>query len=349
MDAPQRRRRPRALLAGSVALAAAAAVAVLVAMTAVPATPGSGPSATASGADPVIAAAGDVACDPTSRSFRGGEGSGEVCRQRAVSDLLVDAGLAAVLALGDLQYYCGSEAAFRASYDRSWGRVKDITRPVPGNHEYIDKPKDGGGATACDAGNQGARGYFAYFGAAAHEATQGYYSFDVGAWHLVALNSNCSAAGGCRAGSPQLDWLRADLAAHPQACTLAFLHHPRFSSGEHGSDPDYAPLWEVLHAAGVEVVLNGHEHIYERFAPQTPDGALDEATGIRQFTVGTGGANHTEVRTVAPHSEVREATAFGVLTMTLRPDGYDWKFVPTQGDTFTDTGTGRCHGPRENP
>jgi acid phosphatase type 7 len=293
MDAPQRRRRPRALVVGAAVAVVGLAAAVLVAATAFPAA-GTAAGTAAGGPDPVIAAAGDVACDPTSRSFRDGEGSSGSCRQQAVSDLLVDSGLTAVLALGDLQYYCGSEAAFRASYDRSWGRVKDITRPVPGNHEYIAKPKDGSSeSTGCDAGNRAASGYYSYFGEAAHAATRGHYSFDLGTWHLVALNSNCTPAGGCQATSEQVTWLRDDLGAHPQACTLAFWHHPRFSSGEHGSDADYGPLWEVLHSAGVDVVLNAHEHIYERFAPQTPAGTPDEAHGIRQFTVGTGGANRS--------------------------------------------------------
>lgn len=301
---------------------------------------------------PVIAAAGDIACDPNNRSFRDGAGTAGSCRQQATSDLLVDAGLTAVFALGDLQYYCGSTAAFAESYDPSWGRVKHITRPVVGNHEYLAKGADddptsaANTATGCDASNAGAAGYFDYFGAAAGDRTQGWYSFDIGAWHVVVLNSNCRPAGGCGDGSPQLDWLAEDLAAHPAACTMALWHAPRFSSGDHGDDEDSAPFWRALYAAGADVVLNGHEHIYERFAPMDAAGAREDAHGIRQFTVGTGGANHTDVVAPRPNSEVVDDTTFGVLRMTLHPDGYDWQFVPERGRNFEDRGAARCHGPR---
>lgn len=309
--------------------------------------PGRGTPATPPARDPVIAAAGDIACDPGSRSFNDGAGSRTACRQLAVSELLLDPAIDRVLALGDLQYHCGSKVAFAESYDPSWGRVKDRTLPVAGNHEYLtesDEPA-GGRHTGCDASNAGAAGYFDYFGAQAGNPAEGWYSVNLGAWHLVALNSNCRRVGGCDADSPQARWLRADLAAHPAACTLAFFHHPRFSSGDHGSDPDYVELWEVLHARGVDVVLNGHEHVYERFAPQTPQGTPDDRYGIRQFTVGTGGSNHTGITTVAPHSEVREDTVFGVLRLTLHATAYSWEFVPEAGATFTDTGRAECHGP----
>jgi acid phosphatase type 7 len=296
-------------------------------------------------ADPVIAAAGDIACDPASRSFNDGAGRRTACRQLGVSDLLLDPAIDHVLALGDLQYHCGSKVAFQESYDRSWGRVKDKTLPVPGNHEYIaenDEP-EAGARTGCEASNEGAAGYFDYFGAVAGDPAKGYYSVDVGAWHLVALNSNCSKVGGCEADSPQVQWLRADLAAHPTACTLAFFHHPRFSSGDHGSEPSLAQLWQVLYDGGVEVVLNGHEHIYERFAPQTPQGTTDDQHGIRQFTVGTGGNNHTDVVAVQPNSQVQQDKTFGVLRMTLHPTSYSWQFVPEQGTAFSDTGSAQCH------
>ena len=171
-----------------------------------------------------IAAAGDIACDPSSASFNGGQGSGLECRQQATSDLLVGSGYDAVLVLGDIQYEDGAYSKFLASYDRSWGRVKAITKPAPGNHEYQS-------GSAAD--------YYRYFGTAAGDPTKGYYSYDIGGWHIVALNSNCSFVGGCGAGSPQEQWLSADLAAHPANCTLAYWHHPRFSSGEHGSDSTY--------------------------------------------------------------------------------------------------------------
>jgi len=176
--------------------------------------------------DPVIAAAGDIACDPTNSSFNGGNGSSGSCRQKYTSDLLVDAGLAAVLPLGDIQYYCGGYQAFLQSYDLSWGRVKAITRPAVGNHEYLTS-----GGTDCTPANEGATGYFNYFGAAAGTPGQGYYSYNIGDWHLIALNSNCGDAGGCGPLSPQGQWLAADLAANPKWCTLAYWHIPLFSSG----------------------------------------------------------------------------------------------------------------------
>lgn len=344
MDTPTNRRLRWSGLILIVAVAVAAMVAVTLFMLPVHTT------RPADAGDPVIAAAGDIACDPRNRNFKDGNGSAGSCRQQAVSDLLVDSQLTAVLALGDIQYYCASHRAFLDSYDKSWGRVKDITHPVPGNHEYLAAGTDNAAAgeantwTGCDIGNKNAAGYYQYFGAAAGDVAKGYYSFDLGTWHIVAINSSCSHSGGCRADSPQLTWLREDLAAHPTRCTLAFWHHPRFSSGKHGSDADYAPLWDALYAAGVEVVLNGHEHIYERFAPQKPTTERDDQHGIRQFTVGTGGANHTDVVTTVRNSEVHETTTFGVLKMTLHPDSYDWEFVPEKGRTFTDSGTDRCHG-----
>ena len=178
-------------------------------------------------------------------------GTGSTCRQLATSNTLVRGHYASVLALGDTQYEDGAYEKFVASYDPSWGRVKSITKPAPGNHEY-ESP--------------GATGYYRYFGRAAGDPRKGYYSFDVGRWHLIALNSNCSAVGGCGAGSPQEQWLRRDLAAHPAACTLAYWHHPRFSSGLHGSDSTYTAFWQALYDAGADVVLSGHDHDYERFA-----------------------------------------------------------------------------------
>lgn len=288
--------------------------------------------------DPVIAAAGDIACDPTSGSFNNGNGSSNSCRQKYTSDLLVNAGLAAVLPLGDIQYYCGGYQAFLQSYDLSWGRVKSITRPAVGNHEYLTA-----GGTDCTIANEGAAGYFRYFGTAAGNPSQGYYSYDIGEWHLVALNSNCSSAGGCGSTSPQGQWLAADLAAHPNYCTLAYWHIPLFSSGGRAAS-NTRSLWQTLYKYDVDVVLSGHDHIYERFAPQTADGILDMARGIRSFIVGTGGSNHTSIATIAPNSEVSNTNTYGVLKLTLHPTSYDWKFVPEAGKTFTDSGTANCHG-----
>ena len=275
-----------------------------------------------------IAAVGDIACDPDSDSFNGGRGDGLECRQRATSDLIVGAGYRAVLALGDLQYENGELSKFRASYGPSWGRLKRITHPTPGNHEYE---------------TEGAAGYYRYFGAAAGGFRKGYYSFDLGGWHLIALNSNCSEIGGCGAGSRQERWLRADLAAHSSAtCTLAYWHHPRFSSGEHGSDPTYTAFWQALYNANADLVLVGHDHDSERFAPQTPSGDLDRARGIREFVVGSGGKSLRTFPTVRPWSQARDVSSMGILELTLRANGYGWRFRPAVG-SFTDSGKGSCH------
>lgn len=274
-----------------------------------------------------IAAAGDIACDPGSRRFGNGLGTGFDCRQRATSDLLVGGGYEAVLALGDIQYEVGAVDAFEASYDASWGRVKSVTRPVPGNHEYH---------------TAGAAGYFEYFGAGAGDPTKGYYSYELGNWHVVALNSNCEAIGGCDAGSAQERWLRADLAAHPSRCTLAYWHHPRYSSGRHGSDSSYVAFWQALVDADADLVLVGHDHDYERFAPQDARGRRDLERGIREFVVGTGGKNLRPFTRVSPNSEARDATSLGVLELTLGADAYEWRFRAAVG-SFTDSGSASCH------
>ena len=266
-------------------------------------------------------AAGDIACEP---------GDSGPCRQAATAQVVQSLGPAAVAALGDLQYAEGSAADFRASFDASWGAFKALIRPVPGNHEYR---------------TSGAAGYFEYFGAAAGAPGSGYYSYDLGDWHVIALNSSveCSDVS-CSAGSAQERWLRADLAAHPRACVLAYMHHPRFSSGsEHGDSTSVRDLWRALHEAGADVVLAGHDHNYERFAPQNPDGASDPARGLRSFVVGTGGKELRSLGSARPNSEVRDSSSFGVLALALRPGGYDWRFVPAAGGSFTDAGTGACH------
>jgi Calcineurin-like phosphoesterase len=283
-------------------------------------------------AAPVIAAAGDIACAPDDPGYNGGAGTSDRCRQRATSNLLVGAGLTAVLPLGDIQYNSASLSNIMAVYDPTWGRVKSISRPILGNHE--------------SAGNS----YFTYFNGSgasngpAGPRGKGYYSFDVGSWHLVALNSNCARVP-CSAGSEQERWLRADLAAHPTSCTLAYWHHPRWSSGHDGSSTFMQPLWAALSDAGAEILLSGHSHDYERFAPMNRGGILDRARGIRQFVVGTGGAFFTGgLGSRIPNSEVAQDTTFGVLKLTLHPTSYDWTFVPIAGGTFRDSGTGRCHG-----
>jgi hypothetical protein len=233
-----------------------------------------------------------------------------------------------VMVVGDLAYPDGSKENFTC-YDTTWGRAKSRTRPAPGNHEF-----HAAGATP----------YFDYFGSAAGDPKTGYYSYELGTWHIIVLNSECKDVGGCEAGSPEEKWLRADLAAHPAACTLAYWHKPLFSSGSaHGNDLTVKPLWQALYDANADVIVGGHDHDYERFAPQTPDGAADPQRGIREFVVGTGGKNHRPFGQAKPNSELRDATAFGVLKLTLKAGAYEWQFIPEAGKTFADSGSGTCH------
>jgi len=241
-----------------------------------------------------------------------------------------------VATLGDHAYVTGSRQEFSHCFDPTWGSVKARTRPAAGNHDYETR---------------NARGYFDYFGEAAGNRGEGYYSYDLGAWHIVVLNSNCEQVGGCGASSRQGRWLRADLAAHPATCTLAYWHHPLFSSGkEHGGDEAMGPSWQALYDAGADVVLSAHEHHYERFAPQDPDGRFDRKRGIRQFVVGTGGSSHYGFGRILETSEARHAEMFGVLVLTLRPASYDWVFVPVGSRLdriderrFPDSGSADCH------
>lgn len=278
--------------------------------------------------DPVIAAAGDVACGTaTPRSAP--------CKQMETSELLLELRPVAVLVLGDLQYEFGELSDFQRFYDLSWGRVKPISRPAPGNHEYETRDAggyfdywNGVGRTSGVAGNRG----------------EGWFSFEVGAWHVISLNSNCDRIGGCGPSSPQVRWLRADLQAfRGAACTLAYWHHPRFSSGKTQSDGSYAAFWDALYEENADLVLVGHDHGYERFAPQNPSAQADPARGLRQFVVGTGGHSFQDFGTVRPNSEVRNNQTFGVFALRLRPRGYEWKFQPIAGSSFTDTGSGVCH------
>jgi hypothetical protein len=233
-----------------------------------------------------------------------------------------------VAVLGDSVYDLGTPAEFAACYEPTWGRFKARTRPAVGNHEY---------------GTPGATGYFAYFGRRAGHPERGYYAYRLGSWRVIVLNSNCAHVGGCGSGSPQLRWLRAELAARRSRCTLAYWHHARFSSGPHGNDPTVAPFWTALYVARADLVLVGHDHHYERFAPLNPAGRLDRAGGLRQFVVGTGGRSLRPVVRRTPGSEVRESQTFGVLRLTLRAGSYAWRFVPVAGARFTDSGSGRCH------
>lgn len=284
--------------------------------------------------DPVIVAAGDIACSTSDPSYNNGSGTATACRQRATSDLVLAQPSAAVLALGDLQYSLATLDQFTRSYDPTWGRVKSQTKPIPGNHEY---------AVA------NASGYYSYFGSLAGNPSLGYYSYNIGTWHLIALNSNCATGagwrpGGCAAGSAQERWLRQDLAAHANRCTLAYWHHPRYSSGHGGDSTFMAGLWQALYDARADVVLSGHSHDYERFAKQNNAATGETVRGLRQFVVGTGGSFFTAIpQTRHPYSHLLQNSSFGVLKLTLRPSSYDWRFLPIAGHSFTDSGTGFCH------
>lgn len=238
-----------------------------------------------------------------------------------------------VFAAGDLAYEKGSPSEFKDCYDPTWGKFKHRTKPALGNHEY-----DGPTADA----------YFQYWGAQAGPEGKGFYSYDLGRWHIVVLNTNCSKErmGGCGKDSPQETWLREDLAKHPDACILAYGHHALFSSGllkEHALHPLMRPLWQDLYAAHADLILAGHEHSYERFAPQDPNGKADPAHGIREIVAGTGGRSHDPLGFATPNSELREWKTYGVLKLTLEPGKYSWEFIPVAGSTFHDSGSGVCH------
>jgi len=242
----------------------------------------------------------------------------------ALTAALLDGISGTVFTVGDNAYPSGSSRNYADCYDPWWGRHRGRTRPTPGNHEY---------ETA------GAAGYFGYFGASAGLSGVGYYGYRLGSWHMIALNSEISAF----PGSPQLEWLRRELAANPTRCALAYFHTPVFGSGSNGSNPHMQAAWSVLYQSGVDVVVNGHNHSYERFAPQDPDGRPDPPRGIRQFVVGTGGAPLTDFTGIRPNSEARSNRAWGVLKLTLHADRYDWEFVPVAGQMYSDSGGGSCH------
>jgi len=264
--------------------------------------------------DPVLVGAGDIAsCDS--------DGDEKTAA-------LLDHIEGTVFTLGDNVYGKGTAAEFANCYGPSWGRHRARTRPVAGNHDY---------RTAHAAA------YFAYFGAAAGDPSKGYYSYDLGAWHVVVLNSNCKEVGGCATGSAQEKWLREDLLAHPARCTVAMWHHPRFSSADHGDSLDMADIWRTLYELDVDVALSGHDHDYERFAPLDGEGRLDPKRGILSFVVGTGGKSHYDFKRIHPTSEVRNNDTYGVLRLTLHPTSYDWEFVPVDGGLFRDSGTASCH------
>ncbi len=292
----------------------------------------------------VVMAAGDIACDPANASYNSGNGTATKCRHKHTAGLL--AGADRVLTLGDQQYECGGLSAFNESYDPSWGDVKPITHPILADEEY--------GANGTGCGAAGPDGYMAYFAnqlaphqASASDPDRGYYSFDIGPWHVIALNTECSRiTGGCAQGGPQNDWLESDLASSSASCTIALMHQPRFASRSSGAGPigSLRPIWQDLHAHGVEMVLSGDQHFYERFAPQDPDGN-PEGSGIRQFVVGTGGKSHGGLASPdlrAPNSVTAVGSTFGVLRLVLRDGSYDWRFLVEGSSPYDDSGSASC-------
>jgi hypothetical protein len=281
--------------------------------------------------DALVAAAGDIAAC--------GENRGAYAR--ATAALISKVPEATVIALGDLAYWNGTEREFSGCYDKVWGAHKERTRPAPGNHDY----------GIYEARRFDAQPYFRYFGAKAGPSEDGYYSFDLGSWHIVSLNSMAGQVKAAPSMAEQVEWLKADLKATGQPCILAYWHHPLFSSGEHGddrSDPGRKTraLWDVLSSYGADVIVNGHDHNYERFAPQTPAGALSPG-GIREFVAGTGGIHLRGLGVKSKNSEAflaNNGTDHGVLLMTLHPNSYEWRFLRTDG-TVGDQSTGpqACH------
>ena len=261
-------------------------------------------------APPVLVGAGDIAVCASSND--------------EATAAILDTIPGVVFTAGDNAYQDGTAHDYAWCYAPSWGRHRARTRPTPGAHDYH---------------SPGAYPYFAYFGATAGDTGKGYYSYDLGTWHVVAMNSIIRHG----AGSPQEQWLRADLASHSTQCTVAYWAFPRFSSGVHGNDTTLKAIWQALYDFDADVVISGHDHIYERFAPQTPDGMADAPRGIREFVVGTGGGGLTTVVNVQPNSEVRISGTFGVLRLTLQPTSYSWRFIAARGGTATDSGSANCN------
>ena len=234
-----------------------------------------------------------------------------------------------VLPLGDEQYEDGTLALFRLAYDKTWGRLNEFSHPTPGNHEYQTR---------------NAAGYFDYFesqGVAVGARTEGWYSYNVGAWHFIALNSNCAFIGGCGAASAQARWLAADLVANRQKCSVAYMHHPFRSAGPNGDTAALQPLMTLLYVAGVDIVLSGHEHSYQRFEPMTGDGVADPQRGFRLFVVGTGGRDLTAFTRLAPLTAIRTNEHFGVMKIMMKDVSYEWAFTNTAG-IVVDAGSGVC-------
>jgi Calcineurin-like phosphoesterase len=284
-------------------------------------------TAAAKAPDPLIAAAGDIACDPSSSKFRNGRGTSSACKQKATGDLILSEPIDAVLALGDNQYECGGYRAYQQAFDPAWGRFKAMIHPVPGDNEYETSGTD------CASG---AAGYFRYFGAAAGNS-RGDYAWTLGKWRLIALNAECKHAGGCGSSSPQATFLRNQLGR--AKCTLVYWHQPYYNGTSHMSS-SYRAFWDILYAGNADVVLNGHLHNYSRFAPQDAAGHVDQARGVRQFIVGTGGRSLFKL----DGSRNVETTTkqYGVLELRLHATSYHWAFVNTAG-TVVDSGKTACH------
>jgi calcineurin-like phosphoesterase family protein len=285
------------------------------------------PSAAAAVPDPLIAAAGDIACDPSSSKFRIGQGTSSACKARSTGDLILSEPIDAVLALGDNQYQCGGYNAYLQSFDPAWGRFKAMIHSVPGDNEYETSGTD------CASG---AAGYFRYFGAAAGDS-RGDSAFTLGTWRLVGLNAECGHAGGCGSSSPQATFLRSQLGA--AQCTLVYWHQPYYN-GTSRTASSYRAFWDILYSGNADVVLNGHLHNYSRFAPQDAGGHVDAVRGVRQFIVGTGGRSLFSLD--GTHNVEKTAKQYGILELRLHPTGYNWSFVNTAG-TIVDSGAADCH------
>jgi hypothetical protein len=271
---------------------------------------------------PLVAAVGDIACAPGAPATR------TACHQAKVAKAMAAIKPDSVWLLGDIQYPNGSLADFRGSFGPAFSRLASRWRPSPGNHEYF---------------TPGAAGYYDFFGKQAGPDRRGYYSFNLGRWHVVSLNSNCDVVDACSADSAQVKWLRADLKKNARYCTAAFWHHPLYSSGlEHGNDPMTRPLWQILERHRAELVLTGHDHDFEAFPRQDALGVRDRSRGIAEFVVGTGGKSQYPFGPVQPNSLVRHANVFGFMALRLKRGAFTWRFVNDQGESLS-TGSSRCH------
>jgi acid phosphatase type 7 len=279
-----------------------------------------------------VVGAGDISCGADSTLSTDG------CEQGATQNLLLSLNPDRILPLGDNQYEKGSLSDYNTYFDPTWGLFKSKISPIVGNHEYQ---------------TSGAAGYFDYFNGPgsttgpAGDRTKGYYSYNLGNWHLIAVNSNCDKVGGCGPGSPEYTWLQNDLATDTHTCTLMYMHHPFIASDRRNYDiaPAYQPFYELFYAAGGEVVLSGHSHFYERFARLNSLKQADPDYGFRQFVAGTGGRSTQWFIEIRPYSEVHAGRLFGLIKLSLRQNDYSWEFVTTPGYSFTDSGTETCHGP----